>query len=241
MLESSNKPIIGCKHQNSLNTPDLQSVVLSVAYLKCTQDTYLYQPHWAKSSIKGLFYNKVLNSSFNLLNAVLKERLSVYGWLTLVTLWLVGSCGSLPLPRIKRHCWTTNHQCQKTSKFKIPSVVSTECTLLLHHCKDKELNRCEPRTICILLYTENLLREWISGILNTHTHTHTHTHTEVTVCEDMYVFVSLTTVFISLCTASFCTARIVQIPILPWYPHGIGSRTQHRYQKSIDTYIKSFL
>ena len=56
---------------------------------------------------------------------------ALYGWLTLLTVWLGGSCSSLLLPSIsKERC----HTCQpgKRSKFQVWFLLNIS---LLHHPK----------------------------------------------------------------------------------------------------------
>lgn len=55
-----------------------------------------------------------------------------------VILWLIGSCSSLTLLRIAKRISYHRLLAWKGPKFKLWGVASTECALLLYHCKAKK-------------------------------------------------------------------------------------------------------
>ena len=73
----ANKPIISSKyHKSKMHLIHLtyQTSQLSLAYLKRAQNTYTSLQLGKNPLTQNLFYNKVLNISCNLLNAILKNR-----------------------------------------------------------------------------------------------------------------------------------------------------------------------
>lgn len=69
------------------------------------------------------------------------ESLQVFA---LMTAWLTGSCGLLPLPSITTDCCAAHHQpslAQPREKIQIQirSRFSAECISLLYHCKGKNI------------------------------------------------------------------------------------------------------
>lgn len=102
------------------------SQLLSQPILKVLR-THTLAFNWAKPSTQSLFYNKVYNISSNLWNAALNVKIGwLYGYrmtelcrlLTLMTVWLSESCGSLLLPSISRERYHIR------SKFKVWFLLS---------------------------------------------------------------------------------------------------------------------
>jgi hypothetical protein len=67
---------------------------------------------------------------------------------------LTRSCGSLWLPSIREKISNFPHS-RKRSQFKMPSVFSTECTLLWHHFKPGKSSAeyCKLATVCHELFS----------------------------------------------------------------------------------------
>lgn len=117
-----------------------QTSYLSLAYLRCAQNTYISR-QWGHPT-QSLFCDIMLNISCNLLHTALEgeNRMSVWvqngckciGCLPLIVVWVTGAAAHCPASPERIGLYIPSPGKDPNSKF-----VSTECISLLHHLKVK--------------------------------------------------------------------------------------------------------
>lgn len=119
------------------------SFMFSLTYLKLIQNTYI-SLQLGNRLTQSLFYNEVLNISYNLWNTILKVKHRMFhsyrmaaniSAMPLVIPQMSGNCSPVILPTLTREYPTIYFQPGKRPKFKIQSTISPKRLFLSHHSK----------------------------------------------------------------------------------------------------------